>query len=172
MFSPILQVFHRLLHCLPFCFSREQSRTQCLGIGQQSCANAYAYANHVLTGNNNNISIRKTQGSDILMLMHMLMHMLMSQLSTLVHKMLMLMLMLVLLVRTGLKVVINYNLEIYITITQFSSCTFHFIKCRKIISVVLYKLFLLNSHQFLLLFDFINAPFISSVLITATIFPN
>lgn len=83
-------------------------------IGQQSCANAYAYANHVLTGNNNNISIRKAQGSDILMLMHMLM----SQLSSLVHKMLMLMLMLVLLVRIGLKVVINYNLEIYITITQ------------------------------------------------------
>ena len=60
---------------------------------------AYAYANRVLTGNNNNISIslsiRRTQGFDILMLM--------SRLSSLAHKLLMLMLMFVSLVRTGLK---------------------------------------------------------------------
>ena len=58
---------------------------------------AYAYANRVLTGNNNDISIslsiRRTQGFDILMLM--------SRLSSLAHKLLMLML--VSLVRTGLK---------------------------------------------------------------------
>lgn len=58
-------------------------------------------ANRVLTGNNNDISIslsiRRTQGFDILMLM------LMSRLSSLAHKLLMLMLMLVSLVRTGLK---------------------------------------------------------------------
>ena len=62
---------------------------------------AYAYANRVLTGNNNDISIslsiRRTQGFDILMLM------LLSRLSSLGHKLLMLMLMLVSLVRTGLK---------------------------------------------------------------------
>ena len=74
-------------------------------IGQQSCAYAYAYANHVLTGNNSDISIsisiRGTQGFDILMLMLMLM----SRLSSLAHKLLMLMLMLMLasLVRTRLK---------------------------------------------------------------------
>ena len=60
---------------------------------------AYAYANRVLTGNNNDISIslsiRRTQGFDILMLM--------SRLSSLAHKLLMLMLMFVSLVRTGLK---------------------------------------------------------------------
>ena len=60
---------------------------------------AYAYASRVLTGNNNDISIslsiRRTQGFDILMFM------LMSRLSSLAHKLLMLML--VSLVRTGLK---------------------------------------------------------------------
>ena len=105
IFSPILPVFHQLLHCPPFCFPRERAGTQSKVIGQQSCAYAYAYANHVLTGNNNDISIsisiRGTQGFDILMLMLMLM----SRLSSLAHKLLMLMLMLMLasLVRTRLK---------------------------------------------------------------------
>ena len=100
MLSPILQVFRRLLHCSLSCFTRERSRTHCLVIGQQSCAYACAYVNHVLTGNNNDTSIiiRRTQGFDILMLMLMLM----SPLPSLAQKLLMLMLMLALLVRTGL----------------------------------------------------------------------
>ena len=61
-------------------------------------AYAYAYANHVLTGNNSDISLRGTQSFDILMLTLMLTLMLMSRPSSLVHK-----LMLESQVGTGLK---------------------------------------------------------------------
>ena len=124
-FDYILSLVSPLIsHCPPFRFRKGRSGTHCSPIGQHCCAYVYAYAKHVLTGCKSDISlsisIRRTQGFDILMLMLALM----LRSSSLAHKLLMPMLMLMLasLVRTGLNVLFHQWLLAHISNETINFC--------------------------------------------------